>query len=92
MISKSRNIGNKTFNIYGNENDKDVFNNILSNSDYENHMINFYKIILKEDSVCFDVGANIGIISMYLSLYTKEKIYAFEPIEENFLLLNKKIT
>jgi FkbM family methyltransferase len=54
-------------------------------------MIEFYCELLKEDSVCIDAGANIGILSMYMSLTTKNSIYAFEPADTAFecLVRNK---
>ncbi len=91
MISKIRNINGKDFTIFGDEEDKSVYNNIIHGSDYENHMIDFYRELLKEDSVCIDAGANIGILSMYMSCFTKAKIYAFEPAIENFEMLLKNI-
>ncbi len=91
MILIERNINGRIFNIDGDWEDKSVYNNIINDGDYENHMIDFYKMVLKRDSVCFDVGANIGIISMYMSLFTDGKIYAFEPIPETFEYLKTNI-
>ncbi len=91
LIQKDRVINGKTFTIFGDSEDKSVFNNILNNSDYENHMVDFYGELLKEDSVCIDAGANIGILSMYMSLFTKGKIYAFEPAPDTFSTLVKNI-
>ncbi len=88
MVIKERNINGHIFKISGNPSDKSVFNNIMSGGDYENHIIELYKQILHKDSVCFDIGANIGIISMYMSCFTDAKIYAFEPIKESFGFLN----
>lgn len=91
LTQKDRIINGKTFTIFGDAQDKSVFNNILNNSDYENHMVDFYRELLKEDSVCIDAGANIGILSMYMSLFTKANIYAFEPIPETYEALIKNI-
>ncbi len=91
MKIKERNINGNIFNIDGDWEDKSVYNNIINDGDYENHMIDFYKMVLKRDSVCFDVGANVGIISMYMSLFTDGKIYAFEPIPETFEYLKTNI-
>ncbi|MDP2922507.1 MAG: FkbM family methyltransferase [Candidatus Omnitrophota bacterium] len=41
-----------------------------------------------DPEVIFDIGANIGIISIYYSLmYPRAKIYSFEPLPENYELL-----
>ena len=91
LILKYRNMGGKTFSIYGDPEDRSVFVNIMNSGYYEDHMIDFYKELLKEDSVCIDAGANIGMISMYMSLFTKGKIYSFEPTVEVFDALQKNI-
>jgi len=91
IVSHIRNINGKDFTIHGDTNDKSVYNNILNNSDYENHMVDFYKELLNENSVCVDAGANIGILSMYMSLFTKQTIYAFEPIPDVYECLVKNI-
>jgi FkbM family methyltransferase len=42
--------------------------------------------------VIFDIGANIGITAIYLSaIFPEAKIYAFEPMTENFEILEKNI-
>lgn len=38
--------------------------------------------------ICYDIGANIGVVSVALAyIYPSAKIYAFEPVEENHELL-----
>jgi len=45
-------------------------------------------IELAEDAVVFDVGANIGVFSMYVSmLCPKSQVFAFEPLPPTFELL-----
>lgn len=45
-------------------------------------------IELEEDAVVFDVGANIGVFSMYVSLLCpKSQVFAFEPLPPTFELL-----
>ena len=44
------------------------------------------------NTVFFDVGANIGIYSLYAaSLYSESLIYAFEPVKQNFVRLMQNI-
>jgi FkbM family methyltransferase len=66
-------------------------------------MVLIYEILLKSKyrreyyfpkqinpKVIFDIGGNIGITSIYMaSLFPDAKIYSFEPLEENFELLQK---
>jgi FkbM family methyltransferase len=47
----------------------------------------------KKDDTFVDVGANVGVYSLYAkSLYPKMVIFAFEPMEENFNSLWENIT
>jgi len=42
--------------------------------------------------VIFDIGGNIGITSVYLaSIFPEALIYTFEPLEDNFMILQKNI-
>lgn len=67
--------------------------------------VNIYKILLNRGrkgeyslpavlhpETILDIGANIGIASIFFALrYPSAKIYAFEPIPENFELLKRNI-
>ena len=44
-----------------------------------------------EDDIFYDVGANIGIYSLYAAKRRKCKVYAFEPLYHNFSTLNRNI-
>ena len=53
---------------------------------------NFSNIEFKEGDVIIDIGANVGMISIYLAKkYPFLKIYAFEPVKENFANLQKNL-
>ena len=48
----------------------------------------------RKDSIIVDIGAHIGLFSIYAATRkgnTIEKIYAFEPLKENFEVLKKNI-
>ncbi len=50
-------------------------------------------IKLPEDAVVFDVGANIGMFSMYISLLCPQsQVFAFEPLPPTFELLQANST
>ena len=60
-----------------------LYNEIFTEQCYLQHGIK-----LPEDAVVFDVGANIGVFSMYVSLlYPKSQVFAFEPLPPTFDLL-----
>ena len=55
-----------------------------------------YKTYTKEfdigkDDIVVDVGANIGIFSIFAAMFTKNKIYSFEPVPESFGLMKSNI-
>lgn len=52
---------------------------------YETYELNLFKKLAEKSSVVFDIGANIGLYSLVTANLKgpKNKIYAFEPIEEN---------
>ncbi len=43
------------------------------------------------DSVLYDVGANVGMYSIYAAVVRGTRVLAFEPESQNFALLNKNI-
>jgi FkbM family methyltransferase len=48
-------------------------------------------ISIRENAAVIDIGANIGIVSIFAALKTKNKVYAFEPSPENFKFLKKNV-
>lgn len=60
---------------------------ILENEQFHDlEIIEFIKNNIKTDSICIDIGANIGAISVPLSK-TCKKVYAIEPQDNIFLAL-----
>lgn len=45
----------------------------------------------QDDGVFFDIGANVGLYSLYYAASNKGKVYAFEPSVFNLALLTKNI-
>lgn len=46
---------------------------------------------IKDNSVIIDIGANIGVFSLYASNAKNTIVYAFEPFSENYNLLKENI-
>ncbi|KAF3885417.1 MULTISPECIES: FkbM family methyltransferase [Nostocales] len=62
-----------------------IYSEIFTEQQYIGH-----NIVINEGDCIFDVGANIGLFSLYVStIQEKLKIYAFEPIPETFAVLEK---
>ena len=54
---------------------------------------NAMKTVVSAGDIAFDVGANVGIISMFLSqlVGTKGKVFSFEPSPETYTLCTQNI-
>lgn len=53
---------------------------------------NFIKDILKHNDIVFDVGANVGLYTLWISNYTlPECIHSFEPDSKNYYYLDANI-
>jgi len=66
----------------------------ISNNEYEPWIIKYAQIILSDttDPVIFDIGANIGLISLPLSrIFKKGKIHAFEALPPCAVVLENNI-
>ena len=46
---------------------------------------------MKSDAVLLDVGANIGLYSLYAAGMQKVRVFSFEPESQNYALLNQNI-
>jgi FkbM family methyltransferase len=50
-------------------------------------------IVDPRDGIILDIGANIGLASLYLhATFPEAFIYAFEPLDENYSLLEKNVS
>jgi FkbM family methyltransferase len=65
-----------------------IFSEIFTEQQYGGN-----DIVIKEGDCIFDVGANIGLFSLFVKgIQKKVKIYAFEPIKPTFEVLKDNIT
>lgn len=53
----------------------------------DERITNFIKQSISTDARCVDIGANIGALTLFLSTLTQNSIYAIEPVDYNFALL-----
>ena len=45
----------------------------------------------KKNKIFYDVGANVGMYSIFASIFSEVKVYSFEPESNNFQILNENI-
>ena len=45
----------------------------------------------KKNKVFFDIGANVGMYTVFASIYSEVKVYSFEPESNNYQILNQNI-
>ncbi len=59
---------------------------------YEKECVNFFKKIINDQKIVFDIGANIGFYSMlFEKTNPKIRIFSFEPVKETYLKLKRNI-
>jgi FkbM family methyltransferase len=81
------------FRITGSSRDESVPSAIQrSGGVYEPEVMNALQRIVRPDSICFDVGANLGTLSLVMAhLASRGKVYAFEPVPDTFAFLLENI-
>lgn len=66
--------------------------NFMFNEIFQNNCYLKYGIKLGKNAVVFDVGANIGLFSLYIqNLHKDSTIYSFEPIPPIYEILKKNV-
>ncbi len=76
----------KRFIITGSARDESVMGDLRqSEGYYEIHIMKLLQKIINKDSICLDIGAHIGVLSMVIAHLAPEgKVYAFEPSKYNY--------
>lgn len=74
-------------------NDKGVERPLYLTGTYEAGTLNIIHHCLREGDIFIDVGANIGLMSIFSSraVGNKGKVYSFEPVSETFKIFKKNI-
>ena len=79
--------------LFLHKNDKVISTQILWRHSYENFTTNFIKTKINPGDTVLDIGANIGYFSVLFSEWVgrKGKVFAFEPEDINYHLLDKNL-
>lgn len=78
-------MNNKRINLLYNISIFLVIRQIFLDDQYDTH---YSKI---KGKVVIDVGANVGVFSIYAAILNAKKVYAFEPVPETYMMLKENI-
>lgn len=87
---------NQTEIVINASSDTDIANHFSKNETYGLHILNqinnggcdILKKLIPKDSICLDIGANVGLVTLWLASNCKA-IHCFEPNSVNFKILQK---
>jgi len=60
-------------------------------SDYEQDNFHFFKKVARRGMTCIDIGAHVGLYSVFMSKYGEGKVFAFEPTISSREILQKVV-
>ena len=84
-------VADKKFFLYLNENDYGTSRDIYIFQKREILSANYFIKFVEEEDIMLDIGSHIGMYTILAMSSGCKKIYAFEPIEDNFNILLKNI-
>ena len=84
-MNKIIQIGQEKYNITSDDNYLDEVGN-----SFEPHMLELYSILVDNNDIVADIGANIGLASIWFSKNAKQS-YAFEPSQTTFKILKENL-
>src|SRR5580658_3113180 len=86
--------GGEVLHLTGDAADASIVGSIASHGgNYEPSLLRALSTLVTADSVCVDVGANIGPVTLALSrLCPAGEVHAFEPTPESFRFLQHNVT
>jgi FkbM family methyltransferase len=69
------------------------FEGMVAGDGYEPALVTALQRLVGQGFVCADVGANVGVLTLYLAQSVGEsgKVIAFEPVRENAALLRRNV-
>jgi len=85
-------VGDRVFKVATDAADALLGYTLKNEKTWEPWQIELYRRLLKPDSICYDIGGNVGTSSLAMSYYTPEgRIFAFEPVKNTLRILNDNI-
>jgi len=85
--------GGGTARMFGESRDASIIGSLASGAgDYEPELMGLLATLVTRDSVCLDIGANVGPITLGLSkLCPDGHVHSFEPAAESFAFLERNV-
>jgi FkbM family methyltransferase len=90
---KPRYVKIRDFTLYLNPKDRVLSDILIKNHIWESFETKIFLKTVKNGNVVLDIGANVGYYTLIASkkVGKKGKVYAFEPDEDNFRILEKNV-
>lgn len=91
LTEKSVRIGGNEFRLFGSEDDP-YYINIQAFMDNSGELTRLVEHHIPSDAVCFDIGANIGLMTLLIaSRCPQGHVYSFEPDQNNARFLKENL-
>lgn len=78
-------IGDKIYSVVSDDNYLDAMGD-----NFEPHMVNLFRELIRADDVVADIGANIGLTAILFSALAR-KVFAFEPSLSTYIFLTENL-
>src|SRR3954470_14040255 len=92
LIEKSLSIGDRTLRVANFQSDTLINTSLDDSGGWEPWQLNLLSRIIKDDSTCVDIGANIGLNSLFMATRCpRGKVYSFEPFRQIYDCLKRNV-
>jgi FkbM family methyltransferase len=84
----------REFTVYGGPEDESIMKTlVIGHGHYEVDTMRMLAKLVKHDSICLDIGANLGVMALALSaLVPHGRVFAFEALPQIFNYLQQNVT
>ncbi|WP_461344250.1 FkbM family methyltransferase [Brevundimonas sp. GN22] len=84
------NVGDRTFRVATDEADTLIGYTLANEKTWEPWQLEIYRRLLNPNSVCYDIGANIGTSALAMAHYGGQ-VFAFEPVTNTHRILVENV-
>lgn len=90
-IKRNKVLVSTIFGLYHVDQRDFIGSQLINGGVYEPETLGLCRRLLKDGGVFFDVGANLGLYSVAVSMSKDVKVFSFEPDAKNFILLQRNL-